>query len=129
MQSEREELVSHTSELRYLFFEKLTEQRKDISLVGPDLGYKRHFGNLSISFYGYDAEDLISVMQPKLSVSTGSACTSGIPEPSHVLTAIGLSEEVSKSVIRFGFGKYSDWDETRMAINIIISALEKIDSR
>ena len=129
MQSEREELVSHTSELRYLFFEKLTEQRNEISLVGPDLGYERHFGNLSICFDGYDAEDLISVMQPKLAVSTGSACTSGIPEPSHVLTAIGLSEEISKSVIRFGFGKYTDWDEIQKAIDIMISTLEAIDNR
>ena len=129
MESEREELVSDTSLLRQLFFEKLTEQRNEIRLVGPDLGYERHFGNLSICFDGYDAEDLISVMQPKLSVSTGSACTSGIPEPSHVLTAIGLSEEISKSVIRFGFGKYTDWDEIQKAIDIMISTLETIDSR
>lgn len=129
MQSEREELVSDTSLLRQLFFEKLTEQRNEIRLVGPDLGYERHFGNLSICFDGYDAEDLISVMQPKLSVSTGSACTSGIPEPSHVLTAIGLSEEISKSVIRFGFGKYTDWDEIQKAIDIMISTLEAIDNR
>ena len=129
MQSEREEMVSYTSELRYLFFEKLTEQRNEIRLVGPDLGYERHFGNLSICFDGYDAEDLISVMQPKLAVSTGSACTSGIPEPSHVLTAIGLSEEVSKSVIRFGFGKYTEWSDTIEAMNILIASMNKIDRR
>ncbi len=129
MQSEREELVSNTSLLRQLFFEKLTEQRNEIRLVGPDLGYERHFGNLSICFDGYDAEDLISVMQPKLAVSTGSACTSGFPEPSHVLTAIGLSEEISKSVIRFGFGKYTEWSETKKAFSVILESIDKIDSR
>ena len=55
-------------------------------------------------FDGFYAQDILQVLQPHLAASTGSACTSGIPEPSHVLRAIGLSPEDAEASIRFSLG-------------------------
>ena len=60
--------------------------------------------NSSITFPGVDAEALI-VRTRDLHLSTGSACTAGAPEPSHVLTAIGLTSAEAYSTIRFGLGR------------------------
>ena len=128
IQNEREQMISHIVELRNLFHEQLKNKRPEIKLIGPNLE-DRHVSNLSICFNGYDAEDLISLLQPKLSVSTGSACTTGIPETSHVLSSIGLSSEDTKSVIRFSFGKDLNLSDIFDSINILIAALLKIDSR
>lgn len=128
IENEREQMISHVVELRNLFHEQLKNKRPEIKLIGPNLE-DRHVSNLSICFNGYDAEDLISLLQPKLSVSTGSACTTGIPETSHVLSSIGLSSEDTKSVIRFSFGKDLNLSDIFDSINILIAALLKIDSR
>ena len=68
-------------------------------------------------------------MQPKLAVSTGSACTTGIPEPSHVLSALGLSSEDAKSIIRFSLGKYTSRDDIIKSVEILLQALVKVDKR
>ena len=58
----------------------------------------RHPGNANVQFEGVCANDLLAVLQPNLPASTGSACTSGITEPSHVLRAIGLTDEENRFV-------------------------------
>lgn len=63
-------------------------------------------GILNMAFSGVSAESLMLAM-PDVAVSTGSACTSKSVEPSHVLTAIGLDEELSLSSIRFSIGRYT----------------------
>ena len=128
IENEREEMISHVAELRNLFYEKCKNERPEIKLIGPKIE-DRHVSNLSICFKGYDAEDLISVLQPKLAVSTGSACTTGIPEPSHVLSALGLSSEDAKSIIRFSFGKYLNERSILKGVEVLIEALSKVDGR
>ena len=54
-----------------------------VSINGPT-GDRRHPGNANLQFEGFVAHDLLASLQPHLAASTGSACTSGIPEPSHV---------------------------------------------
>lgn len=82
----------------------------------------RHPGNLNITFLGIDAKWLIGNIQPDIAISTGSACTSGIPEPSHVLRAIGQDTEESESAVRISFGRYTTQEEIEYAINKIIDA-------
>lgn len=62
-----------------------------IVLNGPAEG--RHPGSLNVRVPDVEASRLIALMQPEVAVSLGSACTSGLPEPSHVLTAMGLTAE------------------------------------
>jgi cysteine desulfurase len=86
----------------------------------------RHPGNLNIRFEGYTAKDILAAVQPNLAASTGSACTSGIPEPSHVLRAIGLTEAQVESSIRFSLGRFSVQEDIEIAVDLIRDALSRV---
>ncbi len=77
--------------------------------------------NSSLTFRGIDAEALIMNM-PELALSTGSACTSGALEPSHVLTAIGLSREDAYSTVRVGLGRFTTQEDVAKAAEIMVKA-------
>jgi cysteine desulfurase len=89
-------------------------------------GAQRHPGNLNVQFAGYSAHDILLAVQPNLAASTGSACTSGIPEPSHVLRAIGLSESEAESSIRFSLGRFTDQADIEGAITLLRDALSRV---
>ena len=91
----------------------------NVILNGPN-GTTRHPGNVNVRFPGTNAQDLLASMQPILAASTGSACASGISEPSHVLRAIGLSTEEANSSVRFSFGRFSSTAD----VGIIAAALQ-----
>lgn len=82
-------------------------------------------GNSSLTFPGIDAEALITNV-PELAISTGSACTSGAPEPSHVLTAIGLDRKDAYSTIRIGIGRFTTEEEVVKAADLLIEAVERL---
>jgi len=82
---------------------------------------ERWHGNLNIRKDGLDVGRLISDCRDVM-FSAGSACASGSGRPSHVLTAIGLSEREAKSSIRLGFGRYTRMDEIEEAARAIIEA-------
>jgi cysteine desulfurase len=96
-------------------------------LNGPSLP-DRHPGNLNIGFPGVEAEDLLASLQPHLAASIGSACTSGMPEPSHVLRGIGLSEEEARSSIRFSVGRFTTDEEICRAAELVGAALMRLQS-
>ena len=64
----------------------------------------RHPGNLSVTLPGVEADRLLALVQPDLAMSRGSACTSGTPEPSHVLIAIGVSPSDVDRTLRLSTG-------------------------
>ncbi|MFN0057032.1 MAG: cysteine desulfurase family protein [Planctomycetota bacterium] len=80
----------------------------DTVLNGPE--GERLPGNLNLSFPGVESSALLLAM-PELAVSSGSACTSASPEPSHVLRGIGLSAGLMHSSLRFGIGRFNTLDE------------------
>lgn len=82
-------------------------------------------GNSSLTFPEIDADALI-INTPDLAISTGSACTSGAPEPSHVLVAIGLSRENAGSTIRIGVGRFNNEEEVSVAADSILEALGRL---
>lgn len=82
-------------------------------------------GNSSLTFPETDADALI-INTPDLAISTGSACTSGAPEPSHVLLAIGLSREDAGSTIRIGVGRFNNEEEVSVAVDSILKALGRL---
>jgi cysteine desulfurase len=61
-----------------------------------------------------------------LACSTGAACSSGAVEPSHVLTAIGLSPEEARSSLRFSLGRHSTDAEIDFALEIVPAAVEQL---
>lgn len=82
-----------------------------------------HVTNMSFPFI--DSEGLITAMR-QLAVATGSACTSALMEPSHVLRAMGLSEEMAHAAIRFSLGRFTTEREIIDAIGIVQSAVSKL---
>lgn len=79
---------------------------------------KRFAGNLNISFNFVEGESLIMALKD-LAVSSGSACTSASLEPSYVLRALGLNDEMAHSSIRFSFGRFTTEEEIDYAIALI----------
>ena len=96
-----------------------------ITVNGPE-GKARHPGNANVGFAGFAAHDILAVLQPYVAASSGAACTSGIPEPSHVLRAIGLSYDETEACIRFSLGFATSDDEIDEAVDRINGALEKL---
>jgi cysteine desulfurase len=82
-------------------------------------------GNLNCSFAGVDGEALMMSMR-ELAVSSGSACTSANPEPSHVLRALGLSDELSRASLRFGLGRFNTAEEVDFAVETVADAVHRL---
>lgn len=78
-----------------------------------------------MTFPGVDAEAIV-VNTPMLSISTGSACTSGAPEPSHALLAMGLTRDEANSTIRIGVGRFNTEGEIDQAAGVIADAVERL---
>ena len=88
----------------------------------------RMFNVTNIIFQGVRSETLINKM-PTIAVAMGSACTSAIAEPSHVLKAMGLSEEDAYSSVRFSLGKYTTEIEINEAIETVSGAVKEIRNK
>ena len=117
------QIREHLVGLCKLLEKELRRIAPSANINGPLIGLERHPGNLNIAFENENGDDLISKMQPKLAISTGSACTSGIPEPSHVLMGIGLAASVAESSIRFSPGIFTTNEDIYSAVEIISEAL------
>jgi cysteine desulfurase len=82
-------------------------------------------GNLSLSFAHVDSESLLMGIN-EIAVSTGSACTSTTIEPSHVLKALGISDELAHSSIRFGLGRFNTDAEVDYVANRVCETVERL---
>ncbi|MGG4144235.1 cysteine desulfurase family protein [Paenibacillus algorifonticola] len=83
-------------------------------------------GNLHISIPGISNGDIITLLRSKIAISSGSACSSSSPLPSHVLKAIGLPDEQIRSSLRIGLGKYTSNEDVEQAANIIAESVKKL---
>lgn len=81
--------------------------------------------NLNVSFAFVEGESLIMSLKD-LAVSSGSACTSASLEPSYVLRALGLSDELAHSSLRFSFGRFTTAEEVDYAVEQVHMAVEKL---
>ena len=81
--------------------------------------------NLNVSFEGIEGESLL-VGLDDVAVSSGAACTSVNPEPSHVLKSIGVSDELARASIRFGLGRTTTQEEVDYAIDKVASLVNRL---
>lgn len=105
------------------FLNAITSKIKDVYLNGDD--EQRYPGNLNLSFAYVEGESMILAIKD-LAVSSGSACTSSSLEPSYVLRALGVDEELAHTSIRFGIGRFTTKEEVDFAAQLIISHVEKL---
>ena len=82
-------------------------------------------GNLNLSFADVDGEALMMAMRD-VAVSSGSACSSTNPEPSHVLLAMGLDEDLARASLRFGLGRFTTAEEIDFAIEAVAEAVARL---
>ena len=80
----------------------------------------------NLRFEGIQPKSLLQGITRKIAVSSGSACTSALPKPSHVLKAMGLSDDAADSSIRFSIGRFSTTEEVDTALQEIIPLLQEL---
>ncbi len=132
----REAYAAHTGELRDRLWNGILETIPDVRLSGPFPGATRLSNNLNVSFRGVQGETaLLGLDMQGVAASAGSACTTGNSEPSHVLQAIGLSNEEARASLRLTVGRgnsAAEIDDALVAIQDVIArtrALAGLDTR
>ena len=119
MHTENQRLTTY----RDLFLQKLRSELTDIYINGDEKS--RIPGNLNISFAFVEGESLMMSIK-NLAVSSGSACTSSSLEPSYVLRALGVRDELAHTSLRIGFGRQTTEAEVITAADSIIKAVKKL---
>ncbi len=122
-QQEMDQENQRLTEFKNHFYNKLMEALPQVYLNG-DLQH-RIPGNLNLSFAHVEGEGLMMGIK-ELAVSSGSACTSASLEPSYVLKALGVGEELAHTSLRIGFGRFTTKEEVDFAADKIIKAVNKL---
>jgi cysteine desulfurase len=124
---EMETEVAHLIGLRRRLYEGLRGAIDNVSLNGPtpDHAELRLPGNLNLAFAYVQGEALLLEIKD-LALSSGAACTSVNPEPSHVLRALGLDDDLTKSSLRFGLGRFNTQEEVEFAIEKVADAVKRL---
>jgi len=114
--------TSHFSEMRTLLEQILTTNGR--GYVNGSIK-NRVPNTTNICFPGIKASELISKI-PTLSMATGSACSSALPEPSHVLKAMGLSDAECYSSVRLSVGRFTTREEIMLAVDLLAKAIDSL---
>jgi cysteine desulfurase len=123
---QREAEAKRLSVLRDDLIRQITEAVPDAILNGPPPGPGRLPGNAHFSFPGCDGDALLMLLDAKdIATSTGSACTAGVAQPSHVLLAMGADEDRARSTLRFSLGHTSTQEDVNAVAAVIGEAVER----
>jgi len=122
--TERTERLKKISEK---FYESIKARIPDIQLNGH---YEKRVPNtVNISFKAIEGEAIVLSLDMKgIMVSTGSACTSGATDPSHVLRAMGVSREMAQGSIRFSFGRSNSVEDVDYVVDILAKEINRLRS-
>jgi cysteine desulfurase len=123
---EMDEEIPRLAALRDRLLAGLKEDPGDIIIHGSM--QSRLPGNLNLSFRGVESSALIAELS-MVALSSGSACTSANPEPSHVIRALGVPDEIARGAIRLGLGRFTTVEEIQRALGYIRFAVKAIRSR
>jgi len=119
-QQEAEKTFALRERLRRYIFENLDE----VTLNGADDPHRLP-GNLNVSFAFVEGEAMMMAIKD-VAVSSGSACTSASLEPSYVLRALGVSEELAHSSIRFGIGRFNTEEEIDYVGKLVVEQTRRL---
>ncbi|MFC1641079.1 IscS subfamily cysteine desulfurase [Myxococcota bacterium] len=114
---------AHTLALRERLHRRLLDELDWVSLNGH--AQHRLPGNLNLSFAGVEGEALMMAIKD-IAVSSGSACTSASLEPSYVLRAMGVGEELAHSSIRFGIGRFNTEEEIDYVAHRVVGQVRRL---
>ncbi len=103
---------------------KLWAELDELILNGADDPF-RHPGNLNVSFAFVEGEAMMMAIKD-VAVSSGSACTSASLEPSYVLRAMGVEEELAHTSIRFGLGRFTTEEEVDYVADLVIAQVKRL---
>ena len=122
-----DEDVKYVASLRDRFIKRVTEEIPYVKLNGPKDGTKRLPNNADFSFEYIEGESILfSLDLAGIAVSSGSACSSGSLEPSHVLLALGVPEELAHGSIRFTFGKENTVEEVDYTVDKLKEIVDRL---
>ena len=121
--AEREVEAARLLALRERMLARLCEALAGVSLNGH--ASERLPGNLNVAFESIEADALLASLRD-LALSTGSACSSARPEPSHVLVALGLPDAAVRSSIRIGLGRTTTAGQVDLATEHIVAAVRSL---
>ena len=122
----KNEMAAESERLHYLrdrFYKGIMEQLPEVYLNG-DFDH-RIPGNLNLSFAYVEGESLIMGIK-NLCVSSGSACTSASLEPSYVLRALGVTEDLAHTSLRIGLGRFTTEEDVDYAVSEIVSHVKRL---
>lgn len=121
----------HVFALRERLHQKLAAELDEIYLNGHPS--QRLAGNLNLSFAYIEGESMLMGLNgsghpdmPAIAVSSGSACTSATLEPSYVLKALGVGDELAHTSIRFGLGRFNTEEEVDFVADRVISEVKRL---
>lgn len=114
----------HIEGLSKKLYEGLMSKLPEVILNGSFS--KRYCGNLNLSFSCVEGESLLMALSNQIAISSGSACTSASLEPSYVLRAIGVDEELAHTSLRFGIGRFTTSEEIDAAIENVVKQVERL---
>lgn len=114
----------HLLELRDDYIARVEKEFPNAKLNGSKK--RRLPGNANFSFAGIEGEELLLKLDAKgICASSGSACSTGSSEPSHVLTAIGLSKEEAKGALRITFGEENEKEDILYLVECLKEIIPK----
>jgi len=116
--AERESEAKRLRDLRERLWQRLSEALPGVHCNGHR--ERRLPGNLNVSFEGVDGDRLLLGLGD-VAVSSGSACTSALPEPSHVLAALGVPAPLARASLRFGLGRGTTAEEIDRAAERVVA--------
>lgn len=122
MSQEKETEAENLKKLRMQLLGEIKAKIPDIRLNGSF--DHRHPGNLNLVIPAIESKQLIYSIQPSVAFSTGSACNSGVIEPSHVLKAMGLSTSEAEHSFRITVGRFTDEEDIYKAVEAISSNIK-----
>jgi cysteine desulfurase len=113
----------HITKLAHRLITGLKSQLEEIVLNGSDA--HRYWGNVNISFAFVEGESLLMALK-ETALSSGSACTSASLEPSYVLRALGVSEDMAHTSLRFGIGRFTTEAEIDYVTELCVKHVKRL---